>query len=720
MNPLVEVDLAGTWRFVPNGSGATTIQVPGGGWLKQGFSCEAGWYERGIDIPATGRPQVTRLELEAVNHQAEYWIGEDETSLRMIASEVTAFTPQVVDLTAHVKPGKSYLLRAFVRAYRDGRPVAPHCAEWCEAIARGIFRGAYLRVYPQLFISDIFVKTSVAECALRYEANVVNASADEAEVTVGGMLSSSDGDHWSYPELPEAALRVPPEATAMVAIGPIPWELGPESYWWPNVPYQPGHRCRLHWLQLVLRCGAEALHTARCRFGFREIRQAGRFFELNGIRVNFRGDNLQVANYDRIDWGGKGDAIDTLPGFLPPSDTNPGWPRAVDNFLRLNYNVQRQHMGPWSPYMIGVCDEMGLMLIGESASRWNGFDMENGRGFHEVKCLQDIVRRDRNHPSIVRWSTKNEAQCQDESYHVELYEAVKALDDTRPIYEDFLVGDWGTFDPDRVFGRLRQKDDFTWVDHYTSSDGSGRVCFTTHRHNDAVVPQPDRPYGLGEADWMASSTPAGVTWFATTVALARAQGASDVRPYAMLGTWASSIPGVKTTDFLTEEGRRPLYGEDNLPDPWSHRLFSLLQQACHPLLAMDYEFWWENRASNASGCFPVTAPRVQADSRVTREITMFNDEFTGGHRLELRWEIREGSPSNWILEQGTAAVGIRPGFMERVPIAFHAPRCNTHIFLTLRVVKQGAERFVSSVTCFEVTGGEDWQPMFAGEAKQFL
>jgi hypothetical protein len=62
------------------------------------------------------------------------------------------------------------------------------------------------------------------------------------------------------------------------------------------------------------------------------------------------GDNLQVANYDRIDHGGKGDAIDTLPGFLPPSSANPGWPRAVDNFLRLNYNLQREHMGPWTPF----------------------------------------------------------------------------------------------------------------------------------------------------------------------------------------------------------------------------------------------------------------------------------------------------------------------------------------------------------------------------------
>jgi len=719
MGPILEVDLAGIWRFTPQGGEPADIRVPGGGWLKQGFDCEAGTYEREITIPAWGeRPQVTRLELGAVNHLAEYYLGQHAGDLKKIASEVTAFTPQVVDLTEHVQPGRQYLLRIFVRAYENGRPIAPHWAEWCECIARGIFREAFLRVYPDVFINDVFAKTSVAERALRYEVWVSNHSQQRQTLELTGRLSSWNGCDWDYPDLPQVAVSLPPGAVERIALGPVPWELGPGSYWWPNVPYQEGYRAQLHLLELTLSSGQQPVHSASVRFGFRQIKQAGDHFQLNGVRVNFRGDNLQVANYDRIDCGGKGDAIDTLPGFLPPSAGNPGWPKAVDNFLRLNHNVQRTHMGPWTPYMLDVCDEMGLMLLGESACRWDGFDMENGRGFHEVKCLQDIIRRDRNHPSLVRWSTKNEAQNHDPTYHLELYEAVKAIDDTRPVYEDFLVGDWQTFDSDRVFGPLKQKDDFTWIDHYTSFDESGQVYFTTHRHNDAVSPLPDRPYGLGEADWMRSSTPAGLTWFATTTALVRAQGASDVRPYALLSSWASSIPGVRTADFLTEENRHPVYGEDNLPDPWSHPGIRLVQQAYHPLLAMDCEFWRLNRLGDAFGHFPTVSPTVQAESEVVREITVFNDEFEGS-AVELRWELREGSASNWLYARGDARLEIPPGTMARVPVTFRAPRYNTHIFLTLRVLKGGMERFTSSVTCFEVVGGAKFQSMFAGEERQF-
>jgi len=718
MNPVIEIDLAGEWRFTPEGGETTVIRVPGGGWLKQGFDCEAAVYERRVRVPdlGTGGPQVTRLEFAAVNHEATYFLGTSPEDLRPVASEVTAFTPQVVDLTPHVTPGGDYLLRVAVRAYRDGRPVAPHWAEWSECVARGLFGGAVLRVYPPVFVSDLFPKTSVAHQTLGYEVAVTNGTDEPRAVTLTGDFLPQD--RTDYPALPPATVLVPARSTETVTFRDIPWTAGPDSFWRPNLPYVPGYRARLHTVRLTAAAAGLPAHTATRRFGFRELRQAGDHFELNGVRINFRGDNLQVANYDRVENGGKGDAIHTLPGFLPPSPGNPGWPQAVDNFLRLNYNAQRQHMGPWSPYMLDVCDELGLMLFGESASRWNGFDMENDRGFHEVKCLGDIVRRDRHHACLVRWSTKNEAQSRDPAYHIELYKAVKSLDETRPIYEDFLTGDWDDFSPAAVFGPLVDADDFCWIHHYVSEGRDGRPYFATSAYNDAVIPEPGKPFGIGEANWPRCSTPAGLVWFATTIALGRARGASDMRPYVLLSSWASSVPGVRTTDFLTEEGRRPVYGEDNLPAPWGHPGIRLLQQACHPLLALDADFWRVNREGDASGHFPTITPAVPASAAVTRAVTVFNDELAG-EDLELLWEVREGHPGNWVFDQGALALRVPCGTRAEAPVTFHTPPINSHVFLTLRVRKGGAERFACSLTCFEVTGGEDFRSTFNGEERMF-
>ena len=63
---LREMDLSGTWAFEPEGGAPAAIEVPGGGWLRQGFRCEAGVYERTVDIPDPGRPAALALELGAV------------------------------------------------------------------------------------------------------------------------------------------------------------------------------------------------------------------------------------------------------------------------------------------------------------------------------------------------------------------------------------------------------------------------------------------------------------------------------------------------------------------------------------------------------------------------------------------------------------------------------------------------------------------------------
>jgi hypothetical protein len=52
-------------------------------------------------------------------------------------------------------------------------------------------------------------------------------------------------------------------------------------------------------------------------------RQVGAQYELNGVPVRFRGDNIQGADYDSIkNAKDSSDAYDLFPGFLPPSANN--------------------------------------------------------------------------------------------------------------------------------------------------------------------------------------------------------------------------------------------------------------------------------------------------------------------------------------------------------------------------------------------------------------
>ncbi|MFL6115554.1 MAG: sugar-binding domain-containing protein, partial [Catenulispora sp.] len=365
---LQSVDLSGTWSFTPAGQGTTSIMVPGGGWYKQGFTnVGQAVYSRSITVPDSGQPQSVWIEFGVVNHQATLSVDG-----RTVGTQITAYTPSKFDITAYVTPGSTHTISVDVKGRNalktsSGNYLVPVAADWCEAIPQGIFRSAFLRVYPAVFVSDAFVRTSVANQTLTYDVSVTNTSGSSRSVTLTGSLASDNGTSFSYPAPPSVTVTVAAHSTAKVTVGPVAWNLGTTSYWWPNVPYRSGYRAQLH--NLSVHAATDDGHTsdATYRFGFREFTQNGAYYYLNGVRANLRGDNLQGADFDRINNAGAGDAYDTLPGFLAPSSGNGGWPQAVDNLQRLNYNVVRIHQEPASPYMLDVADEMGLMIIDETA-----------------------------------------------------------------------------------------------------------------------------------------------------------------------------------------------------------------------------------------------------------------------------------------------------------------------------------------------------------------
>ena len=79
--------------------------------------------------------------------------------------------------SGHVK-GRKALVGA------DGRYTVPEGASWSDDVAQGIFRSADLEVFPALYISDTFVRTSVADRTLSYDVYVANATARPQTVTL--------------------------------------------------------------------------------------------------------------------------------------------------------------------------------------------------------------------------------------------------------------------------------------------------------------------------------------------------------------------------------------------------------------------------------------------------------------------------------------------------------------------------------------------------------
>ncbi|MDP9148885.1 MAG: beta-galactosidase, partial [Myxococcota bacterium] len=691
------MSIAGIWDFTPTGGIPAKIAVPGGGWVKQGFTGASGTYQTRVLVPDSGAPQTTLVEFGAINHQATLSVDG-----AVVGTNTTSFTPSVFDVTPFVKPGQMHVLTVAVKGRNalknaSGKDTVPAAADWSPHVAQGIFRSAILRVQPQVYVSDVFVRTSVSGPSLSYDAWVTNSGSAARQVTLSATLDSWNCETLAYPSIPAASVMVAAGATQKVTVGPVAWTLGAASYWWPNVPYQAGYQAKLHNLRLTLAEGGTTLQTRVVRFGFRQVeqRQADAqhtYYYLNGIRVNFRGDSLQGADYDSIDLGaGRGDAYDTLPGFLPPSSQNPGWPQALRNYQRLNYNVIRIHQVLAAPYMLDVADELGQMLIGETAIRGtDGEDFVTGHDFM-VSHARAMVLRDRNHPSVIRWSQSNEenlSSTDSVQFATDLYTAITALDPTRPVSAD-LGGAGHTYD-------AMTYPNFATFGHYL--DGLGM-------YTEQVGARPDRPFGQGEFVWPSDQSAQGMMWFATGTAAMRAKDASEIRPYTLLSAWASVIPGVRTTMMKLEPTyparvvNPPLFGEDNLADPWSNPILLRIQRAFHPVLVADLAYWQANRLSNASGSWPTVVPALARNVDSPRTLAIFNDTFSVT-TVTVVWEVRADGPAGPIASTGTLTLDVPLGGMVSRPITIHTPSAGTTASLVLRATKNGVPLFEDSAESF--------------------
>lgn len=281
------VDLAGTWSFTPKGRAATSITVPGGGWYKQGFTdVNEATYSRTVTVPDTGQPQSVWIEFGAVNHQATLSVDG-----QVVATQTTAFTQSNFDISPFAAPGTTHTISVNVKGRyaltNANKTLVPDAANWSEAIPQGIYRSAFMRVYPAVYVSDTFVRTSVTDKTLTYDVSVTNTSGSSRSVTLTGSLASDNGGSFSYPALPSKTVTVAAHSTAKVTVGPVAWNLGSASYWWPNVPYQAGYRAQLHKLSVHASTDDGRTSDAIYRFGFRETVQNGEYYYVNGVRVNF-------------------------------------------------------------------------------------------------------------------------------------------------------------------------------------------------------------------------------------------------------------------------------------------------------------------------------------------------------------------------------------------------------------------------------------------------
>jgi hypothetical protein len=656
------------WEFQPENGSWQAIKVPAGGWRAQGLTCDAGSYRTVIDIPQDASGKEILLKFAAINFGADIWAGPDQARLTMLGTHVDGWVPVEVDATKVAQAGKPMAIRVDVRGRRkymvNGKFTVPEGASWDPYLEEGILRGVSLEIVPKLRITDVFVQPNVGSRLISATVTVQNDSDIPQTVTINGAFASANHAATKYPAVPAMRAEVPAGQSAEVAIGPLKWVGGPSSLWWPNIPYKPGYRAQLHDLKLTLSAKGVSVEAVSNRFGYRSFAAVGNHYELNGVHVNLRGDNQQEADFGT-------DAYGVRPGFGPPSPNNAGWPQAVDNLERLNFTVMRIHQIPATPYMLDVCDELGLMLIEESPLRGSEGreDYDNGKD-NMLNMDRELVRRDRNHPSVVIWSAANEwaAPIKD------AYAAILAIDPTRVIIADG-IGDLGA--------------PYINIQHYTTGFGNGPAT-------KGGTPRSDRPFGEGEAIWPADNTVQGFAWMATGIRIRRLEGNADIRNYTLNNAWSNYVPGESDGNEIIEKHVKGMGKPDTvqpaIAHPWDNPQIKLMQQCCSPVAVVDTDFDTINGYSDSEGDWPVSSSIVAPDAPVIRHLIVLNDDLSGS-QIKVVWQARDGAVDGKVIGSGSFEIAVPVGTSAPHDIQFPGPKAGDTEFLTVAAYKDNILRF---------------------------
>jgi hypothetical protein len=192
------------------------------------------------------------------------------------------------------------------------------------------------------------------------------------------------------------------------------------------------------------------------RTGFRDFRVVDGFFYLNGKRFY-----IKCAH---------GNQYDPLYG-LSSSRNMTYLYKELDQLKKAGFNMMRCIVASAMPEQLDYADEHGMLYFTENETSWPEHETPEVVGDPSLfgRTLNQVVRRDRNHPSLVLWGLLNETDT------IPVYEKAKAwlpslraIDDTRPV----LLSS-GRWDRDLKTASLSNPGSLTWDTYMGGEDPVG-------------------------------------------------------------------------------------------------------------------------------------------------------------------------------------------------------------------------------------------------------
>jgi beta-galactosidase len=381
--------------------GASTGHVLGG----------TGWYRKHFTLAPADAGKRVAVRFDGVYMNADFWINGQH-----LGNHPYGYTGFEFDLTPYLKPAGQENVIA-VRVRNEGRN-----SRWYSG--SGIYRHVWLTVADPIHVPTwgVFVTTpevSRDKAVVKIASEVRNGTGAEADVVVRARVLNPKG---KTVQTTESKLHLPGNETRAVEQS---MEVHSPKLWSPDSP-------ELYSAEIEIAAAGKTLDKTLTRFGIRKIEvDAENGFRLNGQRLKLKGGCLHHDN-----------------GPLGSATIDRAEERRVELMKANGFNAIRTSHNPPSPAFLDACDRLGVLVIDEAFDCWQ--EGKSGQDYHlyfkdwAERDIASMVRRDRNHPSVVIWSIGNEIpeQFRAEATAKMLREAVLSHDPTRPITQAICT-DWG-------------------------------------------------------------------------------------------------------------------------------------------------------------------------------------------------------------------------------------------------------------------------------------
>jgi beta-galactosidase len=361
-----------------------------------------GWYRKSFNVPKSYSGKYITILFDGIFHQSDVYINGQHLGFRPYG-----FCSIEYDLTPYLKVGEDNVIAVRVDCTGD-RP------RWYAG--SGIYRQAWLNVVDPVHIKTYgtyITTTDVtdAKADVRIVSTVNNTTGKNQNIIISQRILDNNGKQKSHTVTEKLTIEAQSalNVTQLVSVASPKW-------WDIETPV-------MYTAETTVKLNNKVVDVYTTPFGIRTFKfDIDKGFILNGKQVKIKGLNLHE------DAGSLGVAV--------PVRANE---RRLEILKEYGCNAIRCAHNQPSKAFLDLCDRMGFIVIDEAFDKWKSGYYEKYFDEWWEKDLENMILRDRNHPSIVLWSIGNEVQeAWDESdVGVErakmLQDFVHRMEPTRPV-----------------------------------------------------------------------------------------------------------------------------------------------------------------------------------------------------------------------------------------------------------------------------------------------